>query len=322
MQEAPVEKPDASTLRTVVFVGVGKMGLPMAMHLQAAGHRVTAFDRSDDRRQLAAAAGLPVAVSLAEALQALAPRTAATVGGKVSGEVSSDAVEALIISSLPDDAALLAVAEVLAARAPHESIWIDTSTVSPGASRAAAERVSSARGIGCLRAPVSGNSTMAERAALTVYVSGERRLHDACEAVFACWGPKQFWLGSGDEARVAKLVVNLLIVGTSTMLAEALALGEGCGLDRDSLWQVIEASAAASPIVKAKAPALRIDDYTPTFTVAQMRKDVALIRGAAQSADVRTPVADLASSALDRAAAAGAADLDYAVVIREARRPA
>ena len=116
--------------------------------------------------------------------------------------------------------------------------------------------------------------------------------------------------------------MNLLIVGTSTMLAEALALGEQGGLSWAAIWQVIENSAVASPIVKAKAPALREHDYTPTFTVEQMRKDVALIRDAAATLGVATPVADLARAALDRAAAAGEGGEDYAVVIRDARQAA
>jgi len=281
----------------VLFVGIGKMGLPMARHLAAAGHAVQACDLSAARRELARQAGLPVVHDLAAAL----------------------AGASIVISSLPDDAALDAVAHAVAGHAAEGTLWIDTSTVSPEASRAAAARAG-ACGVTCLRAPVSGNNTMAERAALTVFVSGPRDAFERCEPLFACWGPQRFWLGTGEEARVAKLAVNLLIVGTSTMLAEALALGERAGLDRQRLWDVVEASAAASPIVKAKAPALRADDYTPTFTVEQMRKDVALIRAAAAETGVPVPVAVLAAQALERAAAAGAGGEDYAVVIREARK--
>ncbi len=286
-----------SPSRDVLCVGVGKMGLPMATHLHAAGHRVTVFDPSAERRAVAAARGLAVVERLEPALAA-AP---------------------VVISSLPDDAALLAVAAQVAAHAPAGAAWIDTSTVSPEASRRAAEQAA-ARGVACLRAPVSGNNVMAERAALTVFVSGDRAAYDACEPLFACWGPQRFYLGDAEQARVAKLAVNLMIVGTSTMLAEALALGERGGLDWQQLWTVIESSAVASPIVKAKAPALRAHDYTPTFTVEQMRKDVSLIRAAAAALGVATPVADVAGTALDRAAAAGEGGDDYAVVIRDARR--
>ena len=284
-------------MTTLLFIGVGKMGLPMARHLHAAGHTVTVYDPSPERRALAAAEGLAVAAQLADVL----PQAR------------------FVFSSLPDDTALLAVAEAIASHAPVGAVWADTSTVSPEASRGAAVRCA-ARGVACLRAPVSGNNTMAERAALTVFASGDRAAYDTLEPLLACWGPQRFYLGDAEQARFAKLAVNLLIVGTSTMLAEALALGERGGLEWAQLWQVVEASAAASPILHAKAPALREHDYTPTFTVEQMRKDVALIRAAAQSLGVATPVADVASAALDHAAAAGEGAEDYAVVIRDALR--
>lgn len=282
--------------QSLLFVGVGKMGLPMASHLHAAGHRVTVHDPAVERAALARSRDMQVADDLPAALTE-AP---------------------LIFSSLPDDAALLAVAGHIAAHGRRGAVWVDTSTVSPEASRLAAERVA-ARGISSLRCPVSGNNVMAERAALTVFASGPRAAFDAVQPLLACWGPQQPYLGPGEEARYAKLAVNLLIVGTSTMLAEALALGERGGLEWPALWQVVESSAAASPIVKAKAPALRAHDYTPTFTVMQMQKDVALIRAAAAALGVATPVADVAAGALDRAAAAGEAGEDYAVVIRDAR---
>lgn len=281
----------------ILFVGVGKMGLPMAGHLHVAGHAVTAFDPVDERRAAAAARGMKVAASLCAALPE-AP---------------------FVFSSLPDDAALLAVAADIAATGRQGAVWVDTSTVSPEASRRAADLVA-ARGIAALRCPVSGNNVMAARRLLTVFASGPRPAFEAVQPMLACWGLQQLYLGEGDEARYAKLAVNLLIVGTSTMLAEALALGERGGIEWGALWQVVESSAAASPIVKAKAPALRAGDYTPTFTVTQMQKDVSLIRAAAAALGVATPVADLAAAALGRAEAAGEAGDDYAVVIRDARR--
>lgn len=283
--------------RAILFVGVGKMGLPMARHLHASGHAVSAFDIAPQRMALAAAAGLTVVPDVAPAL----------------------AAASIVFSSLPDDAALEVVARQVANHAQPGTVWIETSTVSLEASREAAAKAK-ARRIACLRAPVSGNATMAERAALSVFVSGDAAAYASVKDLFTSWGPSQLYLGTAEEARVAKLAVNLLIAGTSTMLAEALAFGERAGLERQALWDVITASAVASPIVKAKAPLLRADDYTPTFTVRQMLKDVGLIRKAAAACGVASPVTDVAADALEAALANGAGGEDYAVVIREARR--
>lgn len=292
---AAVPAPASGPAEAVHFIGVGKMGLPMAGHLHAAGHPVSVEDPDPARLALAAARGLNVPADAAAAL-AGAP---------------------VIFSSLPDDAALLAVAARIAAHAAPGAAWVDTSTVSPAASQRAAA-LAGARGVACVRAPVSGNSTMAERAQLTVFASGDEAAYARVAPLLACLGPQQHWLGSGEQARLAKLVVNLMIVGTSTMLAEALALGARGGLAWADLWRVIETSAVASPIVRAKAPALAAHDYTPTFTVHQMLKDVALIRDAAASLGLTTPLTDVAAGALHEALARGDGGCDYAVVIRPA----
>lgn len=283
----------------LAVIGVGRMGLPLARHLAAAGHAVTVHDSSEAARAHAAAAGLRVAASLAQALD----------GAEV------------VISSLPHDAALLAVAREVAAHAAAGSVYVDTSTVSLAASAEAAAACA-ARGIAHVRATVSGNNRMAEAAQLTVMASGPAPAYARVQPLLAAWGPTQFYLGDGEQARLMKLVVNLMIAATSGMLSEALALGAKGGLDWQQMWDVIGASAVGSPIVKAKAQQLRERDYTPTFTVEQMQKDVGLILAA--GAELRVPLALTAgvSQLLQAAAAQGDAQLDYAAMIRAVARSA
>ena len=128
------------------------------------------------------------------------------------------------------------------------------------------------RGIAYLRCTVSGNNKMAEAAQLTVMASGPRDAYERLQPVLQCLGPHRFYLGDGEQARLMKLVVNLMIAQTSAMLAEALTLGRKGGLDWADMWQVLGASAVASPIVKAKSVQLSQRDFTPTFTVEQMQK--------------------------------------------------
>jgi 3-hydroxyisobutyrate dehydrogenase-like beta-hydroxyacid dehydrogenase len=277
------------------FIGVGKMGLPMARHLLAAGHAVTVEDPSPERQALALDAGLTVSDGLAAA--------------------------EVIVSSLPHDAALLNVAGRVAQGASAGSAWIDTSTVSPGASACAAETVQDA-GVLHLRCTVSGNNHMAEAAQLTVMASGPKDLHESLLPLLRCWGPNHFWLGDAEQARLMKLVVNLMIAQTSAMLAEALTLGQKGGLAWDDMWQVIGASAVASPIVKAKSAQLIRHDYTPTFTVGQMNKDIDLILG--EGARLQVPLTQTAATRqlMAAAQAQGDAELDYAAIIRVMQRAA
>ena len=286
-----------------LFMGVGKMGLPMARHLQAGGHAVHVTDLDAGRLQLAREAGLTVAQDVTADL------------GRVSR----------VFSSLPHDQALLAVADQVVAHARADTVWIDTSTVSMAVSAQAAQRCLAA-GIRYLRVTVSGNNHMAESAQLTVLASGARADYDELLAALQCWGPNQFYLGEAEQARLMKLVINLMIAQTSAMLAEAMTLGRQGGLDWQTLWQVVGSSAVASPIMKAKSQqlgrALGERDFSPTFTVHQMLKDIGLIMQA--GADLHVPLTQTGQTQqwMQAAVAQGDGELDYAAIFRVVERAA
>src|SRR3546814_6076699 len=117
-----------------------------------------------------------------------------------------------------------------------------------------------------------------------------------------------------------KLVINLMIAQTSAMLAEALTLGQKGGLAWEDMWQVIGASAVASPIVKAKGVQLSQRDYTPTFTVGQMNKDIDLILSEGARLQVQLTQVDITRQLMAAEQAHGDAALDYATIIRSVQR--
>jgi 3-hydroxyisobutyrate dehydrogenase len=280
----------------VHVVGAGKMGLPMARNLRDGGHALSVSDSDAERLRLARAAELPVL----EAAEAIA-------GAEV------------ILSSLPDDAALLAVGEQVARHANRGAIYIDTSTVSQQASAQVALRCEQA-GVRHLRATVSGNNHMADAAQLAVMCSGPREVYDQVLPLLRLLGPSQFWLGEAEQARLMKLVVNLMIAQTSAMLAEALALGRKGGLDWRDMFRVLSASAVGSPILKAKAVQLAERDFTATFTVEQMLKDVTLILEAGAHSHVPLPQTAATFQLMQSAIAQGLGDQDYAAVIKAIER--
>ena len=279
--------------------GVGKMGLPMAGHFHAAGHAVTVSDPGATRLELARSHGLQVAEDAGAAM----------------------ARADMIFSSLPNDAALRQVAALVGQSARRGAIYIDTSTVSQQASAEVAQMLLSA-GVLYLRTTVSGNNKMAEAAQLTVMASGSRMAYDTVLPLLRLLGPNQFYLGEAEQARLMKLVVNLMIAQTSAMLAEALTLGRKGGLDWADMWQVLGASAVASPIVKAKSAQLAVRDFTPTFTVEQMIKDLDLILDAGRA--VHAPLAQTAMThqLMHAAMAQGDGQDDYAAIIKTVERSA
>lgn len=281
------------------FLGIGKMGLPMAGHLAAAGHTLTVSDPCEERCELALERGLAVLDNVPAAL----------------------AAAQIIFSSLPHDAALRAVAAQVAAAARPGTLYVDTSTVSLQASADAAQALAS-QGVLYVRTAVSGNNKMAEAAQLTVLASGPRAAYEAVLPLLRTFGPHQFYLGDAEQARLMKLVVNLMIAQTSAMLAEALTLGRKGGLNWHAMWEVLTASAVASPIVKAKSEQLSQRDFTPTFTVEQMIKDLDLILDAGVASNVPLMQAAMTQKLMHAAVLQGNGLDDYAAIIKVLERGA
>jgi 3-hydroxyisobutyrate dehydrogenase-like beta-hydroxyacid dehydrogenase len=282
------------------WIGIGKMGLPMATHLLSAGHRVTACD---------------VVPALLEAIVA---RGAAAAADPAAAARESD----VIFSSLPDDAALRKVAlsdKGVLAGARAGATFIDTSTVSPAVSAQIAEAAATKR-VHYLRVAVSGNNKMAEQKALTVIASGERATYEECRPLLAAFSQQQHYVGEAEQSRTLKLAINLMVYATVGGLAEALAIGQRGGLDWSQMLDVIAGSAVGSPLLKAKSADLKKRDFAPTFTCVQARKDLGLIAGAAAANGVPVPLTDVLSRMIEDCIANGSADEDYAAMIKSVER--
>ena len=284
------------------WIGIGKMGLPMASHVLRAGHAVRGFD--------------PQPAAVAEFVAA---------GGEGAGSIAEAARDAeVVISSLPNDAVLREVATgpggALGAMAPG-TVFVDTSTVSPGVSQQVAQAAAE-RGVDYVRAAVSGNPVVAQAAGLTVFMSGNEPACARVEPLLACVGSRVCRVGDAEQARTMKLVLNLMIAVSAGMMAEALVLGEKGGLDWSQMLDVIGQSAVGSPMVNYKVPPLKQRDYSSTFSCRQMVKDLDLILGAASEHHVPLPQTAMTRQLMDAARAHGDAEADYAAIIKATERSA
>ncbi len=286
------------TRQTIGWIGAGKMGGPMSRRLIEAQHRVIVLDPDERSRQLAKDAGAEIADDL---------RHLAATADTVFSMIPNDAVLDHIVAS----------ADGLAAHMSAGSVLVDTSTVSPAASRAVAERLA-ARGIQYVRAPVSGSTVMAGNGTLSVMASGPLAAYEHVEPLLATFSAKQFYLGDGEQARYLKLAVNTLVGATSSLLAEALAFGRKGGLTDQAMLDVISQSAVASPLIGYKRDMIVSRDFTPAFTVEQMIKDLDLIMGTARTDHVPMFLAALVRQQYEAAFAAGNAQRDFFVLCQPA----
>jgi 3-hydroxyisobutyrate dehydrogenase-like beta-hydroxyacid dehydrogenase len=280
------------------LAGLGRMGVPMAERLLAAGHELVVWNRT----------------------RATAEEFAAATQGRVTvaeepGRLLADG--GLCLTVLADDAALEAVSGEVLAGASGGTL-VDLSTVSVPASQRVAEAAERA-GVAYLRAPVSGNPGVVRAGNLAIMVSGPRATYDELEPVLRAIGPNLYYVGAHEEARIAKLALNLMVGGTAQLMSEAIVLGERHGLDPADLLALMGGSAVGSPFVKYKTEPLLNGDYSATFTTAMMRKDAGLIRAAAAEAGVELPVAAVLEELLEQTVAAGYGDDDFMALLLRLR---
>jgi 3-hydroxyisobutyrate dehydrogenase-like beta-hydroxyacid dehydrogenase len=288
-----------SQSENIAWLGVGKMGLPISTRIAAAGYRVTAFDVSAERTAAARDQGLAVATSATEAVM-----------GK-----------AVVFTSLPDDSAardLLLTKRLLGAMAP-QSILVETSTVSAEIS-AEVSTAANENKIDYLRLPVSGNASLATTGALTCFVSGPKAAFEHVKPLLASFTRAQTYLGEAEQARYAKLAVNLMIAVSAGMMAESLALARKGGIEWQDILKVLDDSAVASPMVKYKTPPLAKRDFGSTFSCRQMAKDLDLILGAGHSAGVPLQLASQVRETYSSLIAQGDGDADYIATVLHLER--
>ncbi|MGJ5006460.1 NAD(P)-dependent oxidoreductase [Bradyrhizobium oligotrophicum] len=284
----------------LAFIGIGKIGLPIAARLAKAGYDVTAFDPNAERLCEARALGIVAATSATEAARD----------------------HAVVIASLPDDtalrAAMLGDGGVIAALAPG-AILIETSTVGVDASSAVAA-AAGARDVAYLRTPISGNASIAHTGELTCFVSGPQEAFARITPLLQAFTRAQTYLGAAEEARYAKLAVNLMIATTAAMMAESLALARKGGIAWPDILQVLHDSAVASPMVKYKTAPLLARDFAATFSCAQMAKDLDLILGAGHAVGVPLQLAAQVRETYAALIAQGEATTDFLATVRHVER--
>lgn len=246
----------------VAFVGIGRMGLPMARNVAGAGHELIVYNRTASRCAPLRDVGAALAASAAEAVR----------DAEILVTMLSDppAVEELLGADLLADAA-------------EGLIWLEMSTIGPTAARRFAARAAEA-GVEMLDAPVSGSTAAAEAATLTAMVGGSEAALERARPVLKAMTKAHFHLGPSGTGAAMKLAVNVMLASQTVAIAEALVMAEVAGIERADAYDVIAASALASPFVDYKRDAFLDPDGTPpAFALDLMRKDLrlALEQGAA-----------------------------------------
>ncbi|HVO55079.1 MAG TPA: NAD(P)-dependent oxidoreductase [Solirubrobacterales bacterium] len=287
----------------VGFVGLGRMGLPMATNLLAAGAQLRVFNRTSDRCRPLVEAG---------ALQASSP---AEIGAAceivVTMVADAEAAREVIVG---DDG-------ILAGARPG-LVVAEMSTIGPAAARELAG-VAAERGVALLDAPVSGSVATAEAAELTTVVGGDRDAFERARPTLAAMTRDQLYLGASGAGAAMKLALNVLVASAAHSIAEALVLAESAGVASEDAYAAIAASAVSSPFVRYKRGAYLDPAGAPaSFSLRLMRKDLALAAALAAESDLPLHAAAAADEAMARAEELVGGEADIAAVAAAARQAA
>jgi 3-hydroxyisobutyrate dehydrogenase len=283
----------------VALLGLGLMGSGMARRLLGAGFPLTVYNRTADKAAPLVAEGARLAAS---------PREAAA-GADIFVSMVADDVASRSLW-LGERGALDTMAK--------GSIVIESSTVSPAWISELAD-AAKGKGIDVLDAPVTGSRTHAASGELNFLVGGSAAALERARPVLAAMGRNVVHVGPTGSGALLKLINNFLCGVQAASLAEALALIERAGLDRDTATQSLANGAPGSPLVKTLLARMSARDYAPNFHLSLMSKDLAYSLKEAERHGVHLAMARAARDAFERAVRSGRGQDDFSAVIEPLR---
>ena len=283
----------------IAFIGLGNMGLPMALNLVRAGHGVTGFDLSPAAREAATAAGLTLADSALDGVRRAQ----------------------VVVTMLPAGKHVRAVWEEIVGAVPKGALLIDSSTIDVESARAVHE-LAGAQGLLALDAPVSGGTGGAVAGTLTFMCGGTAEAFAAGKPVLEAMGKRIVHCGGAGAGQAAKVCNNMILGATMVATCEAFVLAEKLGLDHQALFDVVSTSSGQSwsttsycPVPGPVPTSPANNGYKPGFAAALMLKDLLLSQEAAASAGAVTPMGAAAAGLYQRFVAEGSGEVDFSGII-------
>jgi 3-hydroxyisobutyrate dehydrogenase len=236
----------------VGVIGLGAMGLPMAQNLAAKGFLTGVHNRT-----------LARAKAFAEASSVKAYQDIAALAADVD----------VILSCVSADDDLRAVVDQARAGLKPQTVWIDTSTVSPSTAQALCAELKQLD-IALLDAPVSGGVEGAKSGSLSIMVGGDNDAMTRTQEVLEAIGKRITWMGPSGSGQATKAINQVMVAGIAAAVAEGLALAEQLGLPTERLVEVIMNGAASNWFLGKRAPTMLQSEFNLGFKSELMLKDL------------------------------------------------
>lgn len=276
----------------VGVAGLGLMGSGIARRLVQTGHDVAVYNR--DRSKAARIKGATIAETPKD--------LAASCGLVITVVTDFDAVRQVMLGG--DGIS----------KSANRPIVADASTISPSQSRQVAEELRQA-GIEMLGLPVMGGPAAAESGELVPMVAGNRQAYEKARPVIEKLGKQVFYISEQDgSANAIKLALNLNIALIATAVSEGITLARASGIDPSVFVRILNSTYFKTGLSEKKGPLMVKNDFTPSFHLKNMLKDLELAASTAQQAGITLPVTSLVQQVFRAANNSGFSESDYTAV--------
>ena len=312
----------------IAFLGLGHMGLPMALNLKAAGHEVVGFDVSPAAVEAAAAAGLETATSGADAVRSPSePDATRSSSERSESKRGADVVITMFQTGRQVLDAYTGgdAGEGLLVAADPDTLFIDCSTIAVDDARSAHE-LAVAAGHRMVDAPVSGGVVGAENATLAFMVGGPDADFEAARPLLEAIGRRVVHCGGPGLGQAAKMCNNMILGVSQIAVAEAFVLGERLGLSHQALFDVASNASGQCWALTTNCPvpgpvptSPANNEYRPGFSGALMAKDLGLAEQAVGLTGVHARMGMLAREIYREFAEGDGSQQDFSGIINTIR---
>lgn len=287
----------------LAFLGLGNMGLPMAINLVNAGHEVRGFDLVQSQLDAFKVAGGSPANSADQAIEG--------VEVIISMLPASRHVEALYLGE-----------QGLIATANPNTLLVDCSTISPKVSQQVAS-IAKSKGFSMIDAPVSGGTAGAQAGTLTFMVGGEAKDLERARPLLEKMGKNIFHAGPSGSGQTVKVCNNMLLGIQMLGTSEALRLGIANGMDPKVLSDIMSKSSGRNWALELYNPCPGVMENVPSskayaggFGVDLMLKDMGLAIENADDLNASVPLGELSRQLYEKHSKAGNGQLDFSSVFK------
>ncbi len=284
------------------LIGTGMLGNAVGLHLLESGYKVAVFNRTKSKTEELSEHGANILESPKEVAK------------------KSD----LIFTIVKDTNAVKEVsfAKNGIVEGKHDNLIIaDMSTINPNASREIAKQYSQ-HGITMLDTPVMGGPTVAINGKLVLMASGDKTAFEKHKKIFETIANKTFFLGENGTAHAVKLSMNLQISMLALALSEGITLARGAGIEPEVFLSILNSTYFKTGMSENKAYKMINDEFSPTFTLSNLKKDLDTINEAAKEFGLYLPMTTKANEIYKKAVEEGFGEIDYTGILAYLKKAA